>query len=343
LPLLESPIMTKPLTFSVGIPAYNQGEFLEETILSLLNQTCPPDEIVISDHHSTDNTPEIIEKYSRHVRGLKPPPGCNISDQWNFTLSSLSGEWCTLLSSDDIARPHYCEVLIRGAQRREDAVVVRAGWDVIDRDGKVLASRYLLSVNAVTLPPATLMEQRYGPKTSFAAFAINRHVLTKSGGYPPNMESFGDWPMFMQLAPFGSFIYESELISGYRVGHGDNKFRNRFGMWVRDEQRMFYDVMPLAAQRVGMKDTTWIDKASRTNFLRYIAAAYDEFAPMERAALFSILEPWAKRVDGLTILESFLADRPLPASFSNVIERGKQIVRPFAQKIHVALRNAAAE
>jgi glycosyltransferase involved in cell wall biosynthesis len=333
--------MTKPLTFSVGIPAYNQGEFLEETILSLLNQTLPPDEIVISDHYSTDNTPEIIEKFSGHVRGVKPPPGCDISGQWNFTLSSLSGDWCTLLSSDDIARPHYCEVLIRGAQKREDAVVVRAGWDTIDRGGKTLSSQYMLSVNAVTLPPATLLEQKHGPKASFAAFAVNREVLAKSGGYPANMESFGDWPMFMQLAPFGSFIYENEIISGYRVGHDGNKFRDRFGMWIRDEQRMFYDVMPLAAKRAGMTDTSWIDKASRTNFIRYVTAAYDEFAPSERAALSPILEPWAKRVDGMAILESFLADRRLPFSLTEVVERGKQMVRPFAQRMHTALRSAS--
>ncbi len=112
-------------------------------------------------------------------------------------------------------------------------------------------------------------------------------------------------------------------------------------MWIRDEQRMFYDVMPLAARRAGMKDTSWIDKASRANFLRYITAAYDEFAPSERAALYPILEPWAKRVDGLPILESFLADRRLSFSLANVVERGKQMVRPFAQRMHTALRSAS--
>jgi hypothetical protein len=218
-------------------------------------------------------------------------------------------------------------------------VVVRAGWELIDRDGKTLSSQYMLSVDAVTLPPATLMEQKHGPKASFAAFAVNREVLMKSGGYPSNMESFGDWPMFMQLAPFGSFVYENELISGYRVGHDGNKFRSRFGMWIRDEQRMFYDVMPLAAQRAGMKDLSWIDKASYTNFLRYVTAAYEEFAPSERAALHPILEPWANRVDGQPILDCFLADRPLPFNLNNVVERGKQMIRPFAQKMHAALRS----
>lgn len=68
--------MAKALTLSVGIPTFNQADFLEETILSLLNQKRPPDEIVISDHYSTDHTPDIIAKYASQVRGLKPPPGC---------------------------------------------------------------------------------------------------------------------------------------------------------------------------------------------------------------------------------------------------------------------------
>ena len=54
-------------------------------------------------------------------------------------------------------------------------------------------------------------------------------------------------------------------------------------------------------------------------------------------ALYPILEPWANRVDGQSILESFLADRPLPVSLNNVFERGKQILRPYAQKLY-ALR-----
>ena len=330
--------MTKPLTFSVGIPAYNQGEFLEETILSLLNQTRQPDEIVVSDHFSTDNTAEIIEKYVKHVRGVKPPPGANLTEQYNFTLMSQTCDWITLLSSDDVARPNFCEVLLRGAARRDDAALVRAGWENIDDEGRSLGPNYFLRMSDVVCPPETVRSQQNGPKVSFASFAIRRSAYLEAGPVPESFESLADWALFVQLAPFGSFIYENEIISGYRVGHDGNKFRSRFAMWVRDEQRMFYGVMPLAAQRAGMKDTDWIDKASRANFLRYITAAYEEFALAERAALYPILEPWAKRVDGQSVLESFLADRPLPASLSNVIERGKQMVRPFAQKMHAALR-----
>ena len=331
--------MGGPLRFSVGIPTRNQAEYLPATLDSLLAQRRVPDEIVISDHESTDRTPEIIAEYAaRHpglIRGVRPPAGCGVSEQWRFTLGQLSGDWVTLFSSDDIAHPEFCEVLLAGAARRDDAVLVRAGWENIDGEGKVLSQEYMLSVRAVTLPPANLLEQRHGPKASFAAFAVKREALEASGGYPEHMESFGDWPMFAQLAPFGSFIYEARLISGYRTGHGGNKFRDRFGMWVRDEQRMFSHVFPLAAERMGMrspKDLAWIAEASRTNFLRYLTAASREFAPGERIPLLADLRPWAASVGETAALSRFAAGEHVTQRprLSQIV---RHLLRPLVHRV----------
>jgi glycosyltransferase involved in cell wall biosynthesis len=329
--------MARPLTFSVGIPTFNQAEYLEATILSLLNQTRPPDEIVISDHFSTDHTSDIIAKYAGQVRGVKPPVGSNVGGQWDFTISCLSGDWITLFSSDDIAYPNFVETLLRGASRRDDAALVRAGWENIDKDGKVLSKQYLLSVKSTLLPPDNLFEQRHGPKASFAAFAVHRETLHKSGGYHLGMESFGDWPMFAQLAPFGSFIYENELISGYRVGHDGDKFRKRLGMWIRDEQRMFYEVFPLAAQRAGLTDTAWIAQSSRENFLRYLLSAQDKLSAEERANAVPLFQSWAERTNSEQLLQAFAEGRPLPRPMRSILNRGKNLVRPFAQRLRGAL------
>jgi len=320
--------------FSVGIPAFNQGNYLEATILSLLKQTRPPDEIVISDHYSTDNTPEIIAKYAGQVRGLTPPPGVGISGQWNFTFSNLSGDWVTLLSSDDLARPNFCEVLLRGAERREDAVLVRAAWENIDANGNILTREYLLSAPKVEMPPQNLLSQKHGPKASFAAFAVKRETLEASGGYPSGMESFGDWPLFAQLAPFGSFIYESEIVSGYRVGHDGNKFRKRLGMWIRDEMRMFNDVFPLAATRAGMagaEERAWVSQASCDNFLRYLSAASEEFAAQERAEIVPLFAEWSEQTGNQKLLAEFAGGGRIrqPVSLSG---RAKKILRPLVQR-----------
>jgi glycosyltransferase involved in cell wall biosynthesis len=327
----------RPLTFSVGIPTFNQADFLEHTIESLLRQTRPPDEIVVSDHFSTDRTPEILRKYADRVTEVKPPAGSNLTDQYNFTLASQTGDWITLLSSDDIARPRFCEVLAGGAASRADAVLVRAGWENINEKGEPLGANYLLSVPKVENPPQTLISQKNGPKVSFAAFALKREAYLKSGPILPSIESLADWALFLQIAPYGAFVYEHELISGYRVGHDGDKYRRRLGMWIRDEMRMFAEVMPLAAKRAAIADVTWIDEAARANFKRYLTAASRTFLPSERRDIVPLFQTWANKVDEQDLLERFMKGETIVTPTS-LLMRAKALIRPFAQRLAVRLR-----
>lgn len=331
--------MGKPLTFSVGIPTFNQAEFLGETIESLLKQTRPPDEIVVSDHYSTDETLAVVERFRGRVRLAQPPPGVNLTGQYNFTLTSQSCDWITLLSSDDIALPVFAETLMRGAASRVDAVLVRAGWENVDAAGKTVGMNYMLRSPRVEQPPDTLLSQRHGPKVSFAAFAVRRIAYEQSGPILETLESLADWALFVQLAPFGAFVYEDRIVSKYRVGHDGNKFRRRVDMWIRDEQRMFYEVMPLAAERAGIADREWIGEASRANFLRYLASASREFKVEERAEIAQLFESWAARVGGEAELRRFAAGDTVTVPAS-LLQRGKKLVRPFAQQIYSLLRKA---
>ncbi len=52
-----------PPLFSVVIPAYNQAEFLDEAVQSILNQTVQDFEILVVDDASTDNTAEVMLRY----------------------------------------------------------------------------------------------------------------------------------------------------------------------------------------------------------------------------------------------------------------------------------------
>lgn len=328
--------MGGPLRFSIGIPTRNQAETLPATLDSLLKQTRRPDEIVVSDHSSTDQTPAILAEYARRapdlIRIVSPPPGANLTDQYNFTLSSQTGDWITLLSSDDLAHPQYVEVLLRGASRAPDVALVRAGWQNIDAKGNVLSPEHLLSVPPVQRAPETLTSQRNGPKVSFAAFAVRREAYLASGPILAAIESLADWALFVQLAPFGPFVRESQAISGYRVGHDGNKFRTRCGMWVRDERRMFGEVIPLAAERLGIKDLGWISEASRANLRRYLAGASEEFRPEERSVLLSDFAPWAESIGEELMLQRFGAGDTIRQPIGPKA-LARRLLRPLAQRL----------
>ena len=55
--------MSNKSFLSIGIPVFNQGEFLKNAIDSALDQTLDADEVVVSNNWSTDNTQKIAESF----------------------------------------------------------------------------------------------------------------------------------------------------------------------------------------------------------------------------------------------------------------------------------------
>lgn len=334
--------MASGLRFSVGIPTRNQAGYLRQTLDSLLAQTRLPDEIVVSDHESTDETPAILAEYAgKHsglIRVVQPPQGTNLTGQYNFTLGSQTGDWITLLSSDDLALPNFCASFVEAAEQHPGAALVRAPWQNIDAAGNVLSHDYLLSVPRVQRTPATLLSQRFGPKVSFAAFAVRREAYAASGPILGEIESLADWALFLQLTPFGEFVRTGEIVSAYRVGHEGNRFRARAPMWLRDELRIFSEVMPVAAERLKMRDRGWILEASRANLRRYLAAASSELAIDDRGILIGDLMAWAKSNGELAVVERFArGDMIRPKKTVASVARG--LLRPLAHRLAHSVAN----
>ena len=87
---------------SVITPSFNQGEFIEETIRSVLLQGYPDLEYLILDGGSTDNSIEIIKKYSTWLTYWVSEPDSGQSDAINRGLKRASGDFSTWINSDDM-------------------------------------------------------------------------------------------------------------------------------------------------------------------------------------------------------------------------------------------------
>lgn len=86
---------------SVITPSYNQGQYLEETILSVLNQNYPNLEYIIMDGGSNDNSVEIIKKYESKIDFWESKKDNGQSDAINKGFARATGEILCWLNSDD--------------------------------------------------------------------------------------------------------------------------------------------------------------------------------------------------------------------------------------------------
>jgi glycosyltransferase involved in cell wall biosynthesis len=86
-------------------PSFNQGQFIESTILSILSQEYPNLEYIIIDGGSTDNTIDVIKKYSEHISYWISESDSGQTNAINKGLNIATGDIVNWLNSDDELAP----------------------------------------------------------------------------------------------------------------------------------------------------------------------------------------------------------------------------------------------
>lgn len=93
--------MSKKESISVIIPAYNAARFIGDALESVLGQTVPPDEIIVVDDGSTDETEAEVKKFDGNITYIYKENG-GVSSARNRGLELVNGDLITFLDADDV-------------------------------------------------------------------------------------------------------------------------------------------------------------------------------------------------------------------------------------------------
>jgi glycosyltransferase involved in cell wall biosynthesis len=176
-------------TIGVVVPARNAGRTLERTLLSLRQQADPPDEIIVVDDASTDDTAEISARFKlRVVRARATGP----SGARNLGLEKLTTTYVAFLDADDSWPRGYVSSARRVLSKRAAAMLV-AGRVEFSSDGKVIGRR---NISLDQLVPAKLV--LHNPITTSGVICSRQSALD-AGGFDQQFRYGEDLDFWIRL------------------------------------------------------------------------------------------------------------------------------------------------
>lgn len=119
------------MKISIITPSYNQAQFIERTILSVLDQDYPDLEYIVMDGGSTDGTVEILKKYSDRII-WKSEKDNGQSDAINKGLKMATGDIVAYLNSDDTYEPGTFQKVADFFENNKDAKWVTGKCKIIN-------------------------------------------------------------------------------------------------------------------------------------------------------------------------------------------------------------------
>ncbi len=192
---------------SIVTPSYNQGEYIESTIRSVLMQGYPNLEYFIFDGASEDDTVNVIKKYEPWITFWVSEPDRGQTHAISKGFERAGGEIFHWLNSDDMLTPRALEKAALARSREADAVAWVGSCERITPDGKVLS----------TVAPTAISEEEIAHwNTNYfyqPACFIDMKAMRKTGGLKESLYMAFDLDLWLKLAKIGRFAKIDDVLA----------------------------------------------------------------------------------------------------------------------------------
>lgn len=238
--------MDEPL-FSVLIANYNNGQFLQEAIDSVLAQAYTNWEIVLVDDKSSDNSFEIYEKYKNdsrfHIFYNEENKGCGYTKHRCAELSS--GEICGFLDPDDLLLPEALTKHVKVHVSNPDTAVVYSRCYDCNSNGEILCESGLLKLKK----GETFFDYRWLGPMHFTSY--KKRYYDKTEGISQHIKAGVDHDLYFKIEETGKIFFLNEFTYKYIHRNKDAVTRNKGMLWYWN-----MEVRRAACRRRGLDEDT---------------------------------------------------------------------------------------
>jgi glycosyltransferase involved in cell wall biosynthesis len=179
----------KPLV-SIVLPTYNGSRYISQSINSCIDQTYPHWELIIVNDASTDETPEIIERFAHQdprIHIVHHEENRRLPAALNSGFARARGDYFSWTSDDNLYHPEALEEMVRFLESNPDVDFVYTGITLIDDKGQTIQQ-------VPARPPEMLIvEDAVG-----ACFLYRREVHEALNGYDEDLFLAEDMDFFLR-------------------------------------------------------------------------------------------------------------------------------------------------
>ena len=199
------------MKISIVTPSFNQGKFIEEAILSVSNQKYSDVEHIVIDGGSTDETIEVLKKFS-HLKWISEPDSGQ-AEALNKGLTMATGDIIGWLNSDDAYLSSTFDIVLEFLTAHPDVALTYGYVYVIDAKSRIIRKR-------VTPEFDFGMMVRLGTCYAQPTFFFRREVLTQVGFMDATLRQAMDYDFILKVGQKLTVRKLPRILGSYRTHPG---------------------------------------------------------------------------------------------------------------------------
>jgi glycosyltransferase involved in cell wall biosynthesis len=244
------------LTVSVVITAYNHAHYIAEALESVVSQDMKPDEIILVDDGSTDETVRIAESFKRYGVQIVTRKNGGPSQAFNQGSALTTGDVLVFFSGDDVMTEGSINLRVRTlASGHCDIVCSPPVWIAADGRELSMAEHPPLFSQFEELRPAQMFTRLYysGNYICAPSVAMTRACWAAAGPLNPELFQLQDYDIWLRASGLGmKFTCLAEPCVRYRW-HGRNLSTRNATRSVMEFESIWLDAPERAKQEILME------------------------------------------------------------------------------------------